>query len=146
MRLLKATEDVATLNRFLNDERIRPHIGHPELGYLDAHYIEQRQIVLEGAEGVFWFLEIEPGVWEAHTLYPPASRTTYDAALEAIDYIRSVPDFKRLITMGPRNHPRALRFLEKLGFVFSHTDGELDGLPLDYYELNLCQQPFHSSR
>lgn len=134
MNLLTRTDNYERLHELMNSPEIFPWVCGDYDYPLDAWHMVEGTIVLENEHGAFWFIETEHGVWDAHTLFPPKAPYTYEAALEAIEYIRSLPGYEKITTQGPRNNPRAIRFLEKLGFVYTHTEGVYQGHPLDYYE------------
>ena len=133
MSNLRRGTDFVWLNWLLNHPLINPWIGGNGSS-VDASVVDKPNIILEAEYGAFWFIELSPGVWDAHTQFLPDSVNTYELGIEAIEYIRAQPGYKKITTQGPRDNPRAIRFLEKLGFKYTHTHGELHGLPLDHYE------------
>jgi hypothetical protein len=132
--MLKRTDNLDRINELCNNPQIYPWVHGDLEGQIDIKVIPNPTVILEAEDGAFLFVDKGNGEWDAHTLFPPSLPYTYKLALEAIDYIRSLPGYKKITTQGPRNNPRAIRFLEKLGFTYTHTEGTYQGLPLDYYE------------
>jgi len=128
------TDNFARLNELLNHPDIYPWVGGELAAPLDASPLSARSILIEAEHGVFWFVRQTPGVWEAHTVFPPGAPGTAARAEEAIAIIQALPGYRKIVTQRPRNNPRATRFLEKLKFTYTHTEGMYQGLPLDHYE------------
>lgn len=122
------------LNELLNHPGIYPYVKGDMEGRLDASRVDANQILLDSEHGAFWLLEIEPGVWEAHTLFPVGSPNTVRCTRAAIEHVRSLPGYKKIVSYGPRANQRAVKLLRKMGFVYTRTEGSYQGQPLDHYE------------
>lgn len=55
-----------------------------------------------------------------------------------IGYARRLKRFRRLIAAVHPENPRSIRILENFGFEY-WKEGDIDGLPAVYYELNLSE-------
>lgn len=132
--LVERSDDFERLNDLLNHPAVHPWICGDLTEPLDASPLRDQSILLEAEHGMFWFIDKGEGVWEPHAQFLPTSPNTFECALEAIDYIRSLDGYKKIVAQGPRHNLRLRMFIEKLGFTYTHTEGTYQGHPLDYYE------------
>lgn len=134
MSRVRISSNVARLNELLNSPEIYPHVHGDIEGPLDARPAMKHSVLLEAEHGIFWFVNKGHGVWEAHTVFPPGARGTVKCAKDAIAFMKKLPGYTKIVTQCPRTNPRAKRFLQKLNFSFTHTEGVYQNQPLDYYE------------
>lgn len=70
------TRDVAALNAIINDPSVRPHVGHPDAGYLDVGPLldDPATIALAIPHGAFVLAPVGNDTLELHTMILPEGR------------------------------------------------------------------------
>ena len=141
------------VNAVINDPSVYKWVHGSLEGPLDMTPVMDlpETIVLKWEdEGAFIFHNKSPGTYEVHTQFRKSGNVKI-AALAAADFMFTFSPCKVLTTMVPRNNRAARRLAKKVGFTFTHTEGEWptddDGLvPLDHFKYTVeewsskCQQ------
>lgn len=151
--VIRRTMDARRLTKIANDPSVKPFLGGPEdEPILLKPIIENpNHVALEAAHGGFVLVQLEPGLYEAHSLFLPEGRgaEAFTAMREALLYMFTRCDCMEIVTMVPDTNPAAAQ-LTKAGafmpwFTREHcfpVNGGPDGAT--YYKLSVFDWIQHS--
>lgn len=137
--MIQITKDIEFVNAVVNDPVVYKWIHGDKEGPLDLSPVMtwNTTIALRWKDdGVFIFWNKAPETYEVHTQFRKSGEVKI-AALAAADFMFTSVPCETLTTMVPRNNRAARRLAKKVGFKFTHTEGEwpTDGgvVPLDHF-------------
>lgn len=126
---LHREKDATRINEILNHPKIRPWVADAKEGVIDiqSQLDNGRNILLMGEHGGILFLNVLPGVYEAHTQVLPEHRGAWTDNLthSAIYWMFTKTDCYELITRVPKPHIPARAAAVRSGgkYEFTRHDG-----------------------
>ena len=85
---------------------------------------DRRNVALWSGLGGFLIHWLEPGVYEAHSMFPPEARGAHamQAAREGMEYMFGETDCETLMARCPKGNIAVLAFTRALRFEFDRTE------------------------
>lgn len=141
--MIERTTDIAKVNSVINHPAVRPFVGAPDAGVLDAApIIDEPNWWLMGDHGGFALTWTAPGVREVHTMILPEGRGEWaaQARQEGIDYARE-NGTHMLWTAIPPGAPHVEAFAKRGGMRDTGKTIDQFGKPYKVYSMELvkCQ-------
>ena len=138
--LLQRVHDAAAVNRVVNHEDVRPHVGAPEAGELDLSALVERpeHWFLMGEHGGFALLWTAPKTYEVHTFILRTGRGEWGnaARAEGIEFARR-NGARRLWTRVPPQARNVERFARQGGMQPTGEVLETFGAPHRIFMMEL---------
>lgn len=134
---MRRTLDGAFLTLIANNPCVRPWLGGSgPIDRLNALAADPANVVLEGESGGFVCEKLDAGLYEAHSIFLPASREAPKLAQEGFRYLFTATDCLEVVTKVPANNRRAHGLARWCGFqeTFKRA-GVWDGCDLSYRSL-----------
>lgn len=135
--IVHRTFDPSRLNAVANADGVREWLGGE--GALDVAALidNTANFALETTGGGFVLQQLEPGVYEVHSLFLPEHRAnTVEAMSDGLVYMFTRTDCRRIVTMVPDNNKPASALAMRGGFrKLFHRPGPLG--PATYMALDL---------
>lgn len=120
------TFDPGPVNELANHPAIHPYVSGPVAGELDLTeaVADPRNIVLICEGGCFLMQFVEPGTYEAHSLFRPEARgrTAIEAARQALRLMFTDHGADQVLARCPKGNLPVLAFVRALGFAFLRND------------------------
>jgi hypothetical protein len=136
--VIERSFDVTFFNRIANHPDVRPWIGGKGVLDLTDAVMNIGNFALKAEGGGFILIQHEPGIYEAHSLFPPEGRRhSIRAMRDGFDYMFSRTDCERIVTQVPDDNApaQALAKLAKFRPMFRREEAERG--PTAYVSLSL---------
>lgn len=117
---IRRTLDGKRLTKIANDPSVRPSLGGDMDSPMDLKPIiaNPANVAFESEHGGFVLINLEPGLYEAHSLFLPEGRgaEAFAAMRDALQYMFTRFDCHEIVTMVPDSNPPAAQFAKVGGF------------------------------
>lgn len=119
--ILKRTMDATFLNGVANHPDVRPSLGGAGPLDLTSAISKAQNVALQGEFGGFVGVQLEPGVYECHSMFLLEGRGAFalDAMREGLRYLFTRTDCIEVVTKAPVGNLAAVGAARGMGFVVS---------------------------
>ncbi len=95
--------------------RVRPYIGGDGSSPVVAPDNWSRSVALEWLEGGIIFTPVSQGVYSAHLMFAPKTQNVVGKCKDALAYLFTHTDARRVVGKTPRDIRHAIRLARKVG-------------------------------